>query len=1105
MYSVYGIITDMPHNQKLLEKFAVTARQKLMQDISLQLPASSSRKNPLIENRLREIGAEGIINEDSYTWFNRLVTLRYLELHKFLPPEISALDFWHSFSAFTQAAHFLDQLFPTAFNSKLTYTYSLIPQNLFGSNQIIELLLNLPVTEFADTAVLGWLYQYYNSDARKKAIRSKKPYSKTEIPPATQIFTPRFISQYLVQNSLGKLWLELGGDKQLAQDWQYYFPLQDQSAVSAVPKHNSPKLDPRTITFFDPCCGSGHILLIAFELFLQFYLACGFKQSAIPALILQYNLYGLEIDERATQISIIVILLKAREYDPEIFAKDIVSQINIMTVPDSNEMGKNIIAGFSDRRLSAQAKILFDEFADGKNLGALILPTELGDLSALQDAIIKKYPDEQNLFRQQFLTLIKAHQMLNRQYHIVVTNPPYIRSGRMNEVLKTYVCTNFPDAKLDLYTAFIERCAYFTNTIIQFAYFGLMTPQNWLFTQNFSSFRTKFLANNCIKSLIQPYNKSFFTEAAVNICAFVVQTHPDGNGYFTRSDTPGGLDLQAQTLRENLSSRQNIYQCTSQDFLQNRDAQILYWLDESTLTHLHSTPSLAEFAELKQGVITGDNAQFLRFWYEVKPQKIDQKWHRHNKGGGNCRWYGNREYVINWQDDGELIKRNKTAGRRHSRPQNLAYNFCPALSWSSIANQDFAVRYYDENFTFGSAGPCCFPTAKDQLYLLGLLNSTVARYFTSIINPTLNLNVGDVAKIPIIFDQKIRPEVESLVQQNLQITKQNYDMQETSQEYTEHPLAKYPASNSLANSYELWRQETNENFNQLKNNEERLNTLFIQAYQLQNVLQPQVSAADITLQRANKVHDIKTFLSYLVGCYFCRYNLDGTGINLPTVFNPRAKYRALSLSFARNTASPQRKRKLFHPDPNFLPFLPAYEPEISFHFTNFLNQIFGGAHQADNLQFIADVLHQEFGETSMQSIIRYLRTDFYQDHLVTHRHKPIYWLLDSGPLHSFRGLIYYHRLNTDLLSYIRQKYLLPMRRQYQKSLAETTELLQRATLISDQKWHQQTLARQQKQLQELSDFEYRVQSIIQQDPKIDFDDGVAVNHAKLATIFAKLK
>lgn len=1090
----------MPHDKKLLEKFATTVRRELMRKTSEQLLSPTLREDPLIKNRLREISVDGVIDEVSYTWFNRLITLRYLELHNYLPAAISMQDFWHSLPSLNKAAQFLDQIFPTVFGPRLAYTYRLIPANLFAPNQAIELLLKIPVTEFTDTAILGWLYQYYNSVAKKRAIQSKKPYQLTDIPYATQIFTPEFISQFLVQNSLGKLWLSHGGDQNLAKTWPYYFSSPTEESIGAT----SANLDPRAITFFDPCCGSGHILLAAFELFMQFYLSCGFEESAIPALILQYNIYGLEIDERATQIATIVILLKAREYDPDIFTKDIISQLNIMTVPDSNEMGKNIIATFRNRKVAAQANILFDEFVDGKNLGSLILPEELKDLSALKNAVIEEFPNEQNLSRQQLMSLIKAHQLLSSKYNVVVTNPPYIASGRMNEILKSYVSTNFPDAKQDLYTAFIERCAYFTNTIIQLSYFGLMTPQNWLFTQHFSSFRTKFLSNNCIKSLIQSYNKSFFNEAAVNICAFIAESRSHGPGLFMRLNQPGDLKIQAQTLRKNLTSRQNIYQCMSQVFLQNRDAQILYWLDQQSLQHLRSTPTLSEFAETKQGIITGDNAQFLRFWYEINPKKLGKKWHYYNKGGGNCKWYGNREYVIDWQDDGGFIKRNKSSGKRHSRPQNLNYNFCPALSWSIISDQNFAVRYYDEKFTFGSAGPCCFPAPQDYLYLLGLLNSSVGKHFASTINPTLNLNVGDVAKIPIIFDSSIRSEVELLTQQNLQLAKQDYDTQEISQDFVEHPLTKYPNSNSLADSYELWRQEMRQNFAQLKSNEEKINNLFIQTYQLNNALSAEVSPNQITLHRADQVREIKTFLSYLIGCYFGRYIIGSSGAKSPTVFNPRANYQALSLSFRQNAASP-RRAKLSQPDINFLPLLPAYESSIASHLENFLTQIFGGANHPQNLAFIADTLHQEFGETATQTISRYLCTEFYHDHLLTYHHKPIYWLLDSGLLHSFRGLIYYHRLNTDLLSFIRQKYLLPVRRQYQKNLAATTELLQQAKLVSDQKWHQQTLTRQQKHLQELIDFDHKLQTIIRQNPKINFDDGIAANHAKLSTIFAKLK
>lgn len=1062
----------MPH-QKSLATFSAFAREKLFQNLHPQLLSVEKSHTPTsVDQRLLELGPEAALEEACYTWFNRLVVLRYFELHRIFPDQDPNL--WHSPINLLSSCRLARTFLPQLFAEQTTYCDDLTLNFCFEKNGVIERLLALPPEAFLETEVLGWFYQFYNSTRRQAVVSAKKPYSKLEIPVATQLFTPSWISQFLVENSLGHFYLKNGGDETLAKDWQFYHPSIDDkknrqtNPNSLTDSENNPlqktyplKINLEKITFLDPCCGSGHLLACAFRLFYQMYLAAGFSPSEIPSQILTYNLFGLDIDARAVQIATVVILLCAYEYDSEIFQKPIACNLHICEIPESNSVGKVYVDSIKSSSIRKLAEDLFEFFVEAKNFGSLLSP-EPKNFSELIQYLADDNSAKTKRSAQNLLPMIQAYEMLTRRYDIVATNPPYLASSAMNELLKDYVAENFADYKKDLSTAFIMRCLAFLRD--KNSLFAAMTPATWLFTIKFQPFRQYILQNNCIKVLIQPYKHAFFEYAAVEICAFVLENHLSSSSEFLRINQNGNMSSQAKSF---LNGDFEVFYHDQAKFLQLPDQRILYWLDERMLELFSTTSPLATFANLKPGIITSENQQFLRRWYEVAPRQFKKKWLPHNKGGSYRKWYGNQDYVINWSKTVAELKKRKRSKDRNARPQNLEYNFRPHLSWSAICDGDFSVRFYDESFSFNSAAPGCFPAHEnDEKYLLGFLNSCVAEKIVSALNPTLNFNPGDLAKLPIIIDEKSRTRVTELVSQNLDLAKVDYDSFETSWSFKFHPLIKYSDTPTVADAFKKWQTETQQRFYQLQQNEIELNQIFIKLYGLRDVFNSSVPDEKISLQLARCRRDVESLLSFFVGYVFGRFDLPGE----PT---KRSKVLVLTIE-------------------NLYPKLKT-----------FLNLCFERTELNNNLTFIADALGREIGENNEATILRYFREKFFAHHLRAYHNLPIYWQVDSGPEHAFRAWFYCHNHQARTLTEL-QRQVSSSLKNYSSKLNELNQQLENATSKGDQKWLTARKKRLVAKLEELESFATRVAALHAEKPKLNFDQGIQPNYQKMSSVLSPL-
>lgn len=1075
-------------NKPLLKKFTLATRRRLLAEAELALGQQKEQK--LVAEQLRLLGRRKLTEQVAAEWFNRLATERYEAAHQ---------SRGESSKAQRQSA----KKAQTAKMPKRTLGDSLGQTNeLMEWSELAKILTppnlaelraefaKLPDAEFASVEVFGWLYQYYQTETKSAAVATKRPYQDYELPYVTQLFTPDWLVGFLLDETLGRFAAELGLDEKTGQE-KTSVP---QPSKKTQTVEYSGKIDPRVLKFLDPCCGSGHILVQAFERFYQIYRACGYQPSEIPALVLRHNLYGLEIDQRAASLARAAVLLKAREYDSDIAQKITPAELPILAVPDSRELGKGIILQVADFAAREEAYQLFDFFDQASELGALLLPPTQPFVALKNYLATAPQPALQSM--------LKVCELLQQTYDFVVTNPPYVNSARMNQNLKQYVTANFPAYKRDLFAAFVYRNSLLAKPG---GYLGYVTPSVWLFTATYQKLRQFVLHDLSLKALVQPAPGAFFQEATVDICAFAAQNLPDTGepASFIKLDAPGDMTAQARQFTEVQKTHDAAHYFVRQaaELAQLPGQVMAYWLSDWVMQLFRTAPTLASFAEPKQGMITGNNAQFLRFWYEVNPTELathaktaaeltastkavvklttraepaeaqnPAKWFPHNKGGEFRKWYGNREYVVDYEANGRRLRNFKRDDKLRSRPQNLAYNFRTAISWSAVTSGEFSARLYDEHFTFSGAGLSCFPPPDQVNYLLGLLNSKVASYLAQALNPTLNLNVGDLAKMPVLIDDTVQPEVEQLVQENLELSQQDYDSFELSPDFTLHPLLKQHKS-SLAAAFASWQAECQARYTKLRANETRLNQIFLKLYRLENELTPTIEDAEITLRLADRRREVKSLLSFFVGWLFGRYQtLD------------------------------QAPRPTLNPSP-YIIYL-RDEVFLITKLAEFLNRSFGAANLAENLAFLATELQPELGERPSVTILRYLRERFFADHCQLYHRKPIYWLVDSGKSHTFRALLYLHNYQPAVLAELRSQ-VAPVQHRLRVQASDLATKVAAANK-SDHMIYQRQLKSLTARQTELAEFDERLSALASAAPRLNPDAGVVANHAKLQSILAKI-
>ena len=1183
-------------DKNAIKKFAVWARTELIARVSLKgmeygitednivdavadsvggkvLTDAEKKQRMACIAEINDKGYKQVMEEVAYTWFNRFSALRFMEVNGYLPSHVRVFtDEENNFKPqiITEAIHLdldglnmekvyelkeaekteelykyllivqcnaLNKVLPGMFQKISDYTELLLPDNLLRDGSVIQQMIELiPEDEWKDAVqIIGWLYQYYNSEKKDDvfaALKKNVKITKENIPAATQLFTPDWIVRYMVENSLGRLWLEghpdakeqllpteeeqsayVAGNREPEDTkWHYYLEEAEQEpevkAQLAEIRKEYAALTPEQLKVIDPCSGSGHILAYMFDVLMKIYESYGYTTREAVASIVENNIYGLDIDDRAAQLAYFAVMMKARQYDRRFFSRGI--QPHVYAIGESNHVDKFAVKYFcnGDAKLKTAMDTIISELYDAKEYGSILTVTPQ-DWSALYNRFAEITEDinmSREIALRELLPLVQVAEALAQKYDVVVTNPPYMGGSGMSGKLSDFVKKNYPDSKSDLFAVFIERCNEMTR---KNGYQTMITQHAWMFLSGFQKLRNKLLVFDIVNMAhlgIGTFED--LNSKVVQSVSFVFRKvyHEKYKGCYNRL-------FEKQGLQEDNAKKENWlvlgtykFVASQTNFSQIPGSPVAYWVSNRLFHIFLDYPSLENYASPKQGLITGDNERFLRFWHEVP--KVDiaferndtVKWMPINKGGDFRRWSGNQEYVINWENKGvEILNFKDTNGKLRSRPQNLSYNFKESISWSLVTSGGFSARYYPECFMFNVAGICCFPESHLN-YILGLLNTKITSIITQILNPTINMNAGDVAKLPIVVSDKKEPVIESLVKELRYDSKQDWDSFETSWDFQHHPLIRKVST--IAEAFDQWQIECDNRFNHLKDNEEELNRIFIDIYGLQNELTPEVEDKDVTVRKADLGRDIRSFISYAVGCMFGRYSLDVDGLAYAggewDKVNSSEGGREGTLGCASKYVSFPADKD------NIIPICDDeyFEDDIVGLFVEFVKTVYGAETLDENLKFIADALG---GKGQPKDVIRnYFLSDFYSDHCKIYQKRPIYWLFDSGKKNGFKALIYMHRYQPDTIARIRTDYVHEQQARYRTAIADLEQRIANVSTGERVKLNKKLTALQAQDT-EIRTYEEKIHHLADQMISIDLDDGVKKNYAIFQDVLAKIK
>lgn len=1097
-----------------LKKFAQEARVKLLQQIEGRLNYVLLHKNTstellgkaqavkALEKAINSSNLGTVVEKTAYTWFNRLIALRFMDANGYQPlgikvvssatgnshiPELLdevnsgripsglkvdeklILDILDGRLASTNpdnevyrmllvaACNGLHEIFPFLFEEINDYTELLLPEDLTSDKSIIyDVVKGMDDESCAEVEIIGWLYQFYVSEKNAELINSKKVYDRDELAPASQLFTPKWIVQYMVDNTLGHLWWDSQSRSTVHESLEYFIlPNRKRSEGQ-----NKPVED---IKFFEPCVGSGHILSYAFDVFYAMYEEEGYGPNEIPELILTENLWGVDIDERAAQMASFVLMMKARSKSRRFFKKSI--QPNIYSYKDYSSDNK---------------------FNNAMALGSLIKvePSEVEDVKVDNSSL---FGDEQN-------ELKGLYRLLGQRYDVVVTNPPYISSSRMEGSVKQYVLKHYAVAKSDLFAAFIIRCLELTKPG---GYTGYMTPFVWMFISSYEKLRESLINEFFINNLVQ-LEYSGFDGATVPICSFTLRnerTEKQKGNYIRLSDFKGSKVQGPKTLE----AIQNpdcgwFYRANQKDFLKIPGSPIGYWLNEDILKCFLLPDSIESISAPRQGLITANNDRFVRLWFEVSQDKLNLKWFPFNKGGEIRKWYGNQIHLVNWENNGqELLNFTDSKGKLKSRPQNIQYYFRPCISWSKIGSSDFTVRYYEESFIFSDAGLASFPNEDFRYKLLGLLNSKLSQSIMSALNPTLNRNIGDINKLPV--SSKISDHEEDLVKQCVVESKKDWNSRELSWNFMSPPLLK-EKTDRIEDALDLTFQKFSNRYKKLFSLENQLNSSLTNIYGLNESFHSEIALDEISILNdeikveeqeliPQTVEVLTQFMSFSVGCMFGRFSLDKEGLVLANQGESLQDYL---------TKVGKSEISFLPDDDNIIPVLDDewFEDDIVGRFHEFLKASFGEKNFVKNLQFIEDCLGKD--------IRKYLTKDFYKDHIKRYKKRPIYWMF-SSPKGHFKVLVYLHRYTPDTLSRILNNYL----REFMSKLSSEKERQQDIVVTGAPREQAKALKeidKIEKQIDDCLEYEAILRELALERIELDLDDGVLVNYNKMGKALA---
>lgn len=1019
---------------------------------------------------------------------------------------------------FVKVCNDLSKVLPQLFEAEQDYTELLL--NISYTDQdglIYKLVHDIPEDNFDVNAVdeegkpvgqveiIGWLYQYYNTEPKNETfalLKKNVKITKERIPSATQLFTPDWIVRYMVENSLGRLWYEGHPESaDLKEAWKYYLDeAQQEEAVQAELaklKEEYAKLRPEDIKVIDPCMGSGHILVYAFDVLMQIYTQMGYTDKDAALSILENNLYGLDIDKRAFQLAYFAVLMKARQYHKFILKKQ--PQCHIYAIAESNGINMKHLAYFGAQLDELAKPVALNQMQeliatlhDAKEYGSIISVAEYDWELLHQFAAEFDISGEMNLFdsfgieatQQRLQELVAVGEVLAQKYEVVVTNPPYRGVAYVDVKLADYIKTNYPDSKNDLFAVFMEVCHKMN---VKSGYQAMITQHAWMFLSSFEKLRAKIQKLDIV-NMVHLGARAFeeIGGEVVQTTSFILANkHVDGyKGTYCRLVEP----TTQQGKEEVFLAKENRYVACSDNFAKIPGAPVAYWVSEQTIDSFQKG-ILANIADTKQGFATGDNNRFLKLWQEVSWSKVGlncdsremakdslKKWFPTNKGGSYRKWYGNNIYLANWENDGYEMREF-----RGSVIRNPQYYFRQGITWSSLSSGGLSMRFSPKGFIFESKGSMCYlKSDADLFYVLALMNTKVVDNMLKILAPTLDYHEGPMSKVPVVIEYADKLLIEEKAKECVYFSKSDWDAFETSWDFTKHPLLRNKPT--ISEAYAEWEAECNARFAQLKANEEELNRIFIDIYGLQDELTPEVDDKDVTVRKADLQRDIKSLLSYAVGCMFGRYSLDVEG-----------------LAYAGGEWD-ESKYVTFKPDEdNVIPITDEdyFEDDIIGRLIAWLKVVYGAETLEENLRFIADALGTS-GDTARQKIRNYFLKDFFKDHCKIYQKRPIYWLYDSGKQNGFKALIYMHRYNADTSGQVRAEYLGKMEETYESEITRMQDIMdngagREVALAGKRK------EKLQKQLHECRDYDAVLGHIALASIAIDLDDGVKVNYVKVQT------
>ena len=1169
-------------DKNAIKKYAVWARRELISRVSQRaalyeitdngfgdaatdsvlgrvMSAEEKHQRQALIAQIREKGYEQVMEEIAYTWFNRFIALRFMEVNGYLPSrvrvftddennfkpqilteainmELDGLDMEKVYAlknANDDDALFkymlivqcnaLSSILPGMFQRISDYTELLFPDNLLREGSVIEQMISMiPEEDWKDAVqIIGWLYQYYNSEKKNDvfaALKKNVKITKENIPAATQLFTPDWIVRYMVENSLGRLWLEghpdvknqllpteeeqsayaAGNRDPEDTKWHYYLEEAEQEpevqAQLAEIRKEYAALIPEQLKVIDPCMGSGHILVYMFDVLMQIYESYGYTTREAVSSIVENNLYGLDIDDRAAQLAYFAVMMKARQYDRRFFSRGI--QPHVYAIVESNHVDKFAVDYFcnGDMKFTAAMDTIIKELHDAKEYGSILTVTPQ-DWFALYDRFAE-ITEDINMFREvalkEVLPLVQVAEALAQKYDVVVTNPPYMGSRKgMNPKLKKFVEKNYPDSKSDLYTCFIEKSLDLAGSD---RFIGLVTQQSFMFTDDYKELRAKLIKNNTFTNMVHLGADAFpeINGEVVQTSAFVFFSKAALTKYYAKFVRL--VDYACEDKITEFTDKTNHYYSCSEDFAGIKATPFSYWLSEKMRKSFLVGIPFENYGNPKAGITTGENDRFMRAWTEVAFNKIgigfnsvedfhasEKLYIPYNKGGKQVRWYGNNDYVLMF----DSYYYNVLANQGNHLPSRQYY--CQkCITWSDISGRSFAARYCNNGAVFDVKGSCGFPSEDNYWLAIAFLNSKLTPKYIDSLNPTTTTQVGDLKRMPVIEPtQEEKMAIETSAKKCVEISKNIYDSSEISWDFQHHPLlCKVPA---IAEAFDQWQTECDNRFNQLKANEEELNRIFIDIYGLQDELTPEVEDKDVTVRKADLGRDIRSFISYAVGCMFGRYSLDVDGLAYAGGEWDASKYA----SFAADKD-------------NIIPICDDeyFDDDIVGLFVEFVKTVYGENTLDENLKFIADALG---GKGQPKDVIRnYFLSDFYSDHCKIYQKRPIYWLFDSGKKNGFKALIYMHRYQPDTIARIRTDYVHEQQARYRTAIADLEQRIANASTGERVKLNRK-LARLQAQDTELRNYEEKIHHLADQMISIELDDGVKKNYAIFQDVLAKIK